>query len=267
MKKREIITLLNCIASISIATIVSSCNNGDKEHEYGYGIYGAKLDTLRIQPHTVITKPVLFETAFFYNSTAVLNNIPIHFFQIQIGKLKVETGKLIACDPIQLENFEPFTQQFPTGKFPVQLSIAKIKTDERVAFSQILFSESAVAKWEFALQKGQQPLSIFSDTIYGYGVDAGMGMFIDEKASKAFSLLIKDDQNLWEKIFLKSMHEQYRNTWDFLLYDFQGGNFAAFATGYGDGSYATYIGFDEKGLPCRLLTDFGLVDWAKNKEN
>jgi|GEM_PF-1178656 len=32
-------------------------------------------------------------------------------------------------------------------------------------------------------------------------------------------------------------------------------------TTYGDGCYATYIGFDKEGHPCQLLTDFGLVAW------
>ncbi len=185
MKITQVAILLYCNILAVIITIYSSCNSTEK-HEYGYGIYGANIDTLHIRPYAVTAKPAIFETAFFKDSTAISGDILMQFFQIQIGKLKVETGKLIACDPIQLDNFPPFTQKFPTGKFPVQLSVAKIKTDERVAFSQIVFSDSPVAKWEFALQKGQQPVSIFSDTMYGYGVDAGMGMFIDEKAGKIF---------------------------------------------------------------------------------
>jgi hypothetical protein len=266
MKITQVAILLYCNILAVIITTYSSCHNTEK-HEYGYGIYGANIDTLHIQPYAVTAKPAIFETAFFKDSTAISGDIPMQFFQIQIGKLKVETGKLIACDPIQLDNFPPFTQKFPTGKFPVQLSVAKIKTDERVAFSQIVFSDSPVAKWEFALQKEQKPVSIFSDTMYSYGVVAGKGMFIDEKARKALLLFIGDNRKLWEKIFITAMHEQYRNTWDFLLYDFNEGNFATFATGYGDGSYATYIGFDETGVPCKLLTDFGLVDWVKHKEN
>ncbi len=33
---------------------------------------------------------------------------------------------------------------------------------------------------------------------------------------------------------------------------------ATFTTGYGDGCYATYIGFDKEGHACQLLTDFEL---------
>lgn len=40
-------------------------------------------------------------------------------------------------------------------------------------------------------------------------------------------------------------------------------NIVAFSTGFGDGRYSTYVGYDKNGEPCRLLTDFRLVDWLK----
>ena len=50
-------------------------------------------------------------------------------------------------------------------------------------------------------------------------------------------------------------------TWNYALYNFNGHNIATFSTGLGDGHYATYVGYDEKGNICRLLTDFNLVGW------
>ncbi|MFD2786111.1 DUF4241 domain-containing protein [Hymenobacter rubripertinctus] len=46
-----------------------------------------------------------------------------------------------------------------------------------------------------------------------------------------------------------------------LLYACQGDTIAAFTTGFGDGSYATYVGLDAHNQPCRLLTDFQVVAW------
>jgi hypothetical protein len=45
------------------------------------------------------------------------------------------------------------------------------------------------------------------------------------------------------------------------MYNFGKHNLAVFTTGLGDGCYNTYIGFDAKGQPCRLLTDFAIFDW------
>jgi hypothetical protein len=47
------------------------------------------------------------------------------------------------------------------------------------------------------------------------------------------------------------------------MYNFGKYNLAAFTTGLGDGKYATYIGYDAAGKPCRLLSDFKLFDWKE----
>ena len=55
---------------------------------------------------------------------------------------------------------KPFTQVFPTGEFPVQLSVAKLNDAETIAFARISFSEEPVVKWKFALLEGQLPIPL-----------------------------------------------------------------------------------------------------------
>jgi hypothetical protein len=222
-----------------------------------------RLDTVKIQSHPVTTRPEIFETAFFEGTYAKIDTADVRFYTVSIGELKIESGKVIACDPIVMHDAEPFVQNFPIGQFPVQLSIAKIGYDQRVAFSRILFSDNEVAKWEFALRKGQEPIPIISETFYGYGVDGGIGLFIDEKANAVFNELTSNDQSLWAKVFNKEMDKHYRKTWQYVLYEFDGHSLSCFSTGYGDGTYGTYVGYDKKGNVCRLLTDFNIVDWVR----
>jgi len=162
-----------------------------------------------------------------------------------------------------MHDARPFSQNFPVGQFPVQLSIAKIGTDERVAFSRILFSDSAVIKWGFALHDGQTQVPVDSGTFYGYGVDGGTGVFIDKAANDAFNTLNKKNDNLWTTVFIDEMDKHYRNTWQYVLYNYDKHNLAMFSTGFGDGTYGTYVGLDQSGNICRLLTDFGIVRWWK----
>lgn len=250
------------------ALLFVSCNNiyhppaGDG---FRQKISFEQLDTVKIAACKIDTKPAIFETAFFKDCTMVEDSILMKFYAVNIGKINVESGKIISCDPIVMHDAMPFTQQFPAGEFPVQLAIAKINTDERVAFSRIYFSGKPVVKWEFALDSSQKNVPIDGETLYGYGVDAGIGIFIDEKANWAYNQLMAKNMNLWDDVFTKEMGKHYRNTWDYAIYNFEGHNLAAFSTGYGDGTYATYIGFDDQGKPCRLLTDFGLVEWWKKK--
>jgi hypothetical protein len=225
-----------------------------------------KLDTVKIIPFSVTSKPAIFETAYFAGTQAKMDTFPISFYAVNIGKINIESGKVIAGDPIVIHDAKPYAHEFPVGQFPVQLAIAKIDKDERVAFSRILFSDSAVAKWEFALHEGQKPILIDTGTKYGYGVDAGIGMFIDKKANDAFMELYKKDDSLWTKVFINEMGKHSRPSWDYVLYNFDAHNFAAFHTGYGDGFYATYVGYDSKGNICRLLTDFELVEWWPERQ-
>jgi hypothetical protein len=212
----------------------------------------------------VKAKPEVFETAFFEGTQADVNAFHLNFYSVNIGKINIESGKLIASDPIVMRDMQPFTQNFPIGQFPVHLAIAKFNNDERVAFARIMFSDKPVVKWEFALQKGQEPVSIFGDTIYSYGVDGGTGVFADEKSNEAFAALEKKDDSLWQQVFIDEMQKHSRLTWQYALYNFNGHNIAAFSTGLGDGQYATYVGYDDQGNICRLLTDFNLVGWWQN---
>ena len=84
----------------------------------------------------------------------------------------------------------------------------------------------------------------------------------DEEAIKALDQSKTDDTN--GEIFKKT-YDHYRERWRYTMYDFGNHNLAAFTTGIGDGRFATYIGFDAKGQPCRLVTDFNIFDWRSKQ--
>jgi|RhiMetdeSRZDD1v2_1073273.scaffolds.fasta_scaffold11457_3 uncharacterized protein DUF4241 len=199
--------------------------------------------------------PQIFQAAFHKDTKVKYRDFSYLFYNLDIGKIKIESGKIIACDPIVMHDRTPFTQSFPIGEFPVTLAMAKTNNDERVAFSRILFSANPVEKWEFALHRGQKPIPLKDTSFYCYGVDAGTGIYIDSIANKLFNL---KDHGDWENVFIKKAEE---NGYKGFIHDFEGHNLATFSTGYGDGCYAVYIGFDNNGNVCQLLTDFALVEW------
>jgi hypothetical protein len=164
-------------------------------------------DTLRlvnIHPFKPLVFPPIFESSFFENAKANQDTIAITFYTVEIGTIYVETGKIIACDPIVMRDAHPFSQRFPKGSFPVQLSIAKFDNDERVAFSRTYFSDHPVAKWEFAVAKGKKQIPLASKDFYGYGVDGGEGVFIDSAANEDFTRMSNEDEDLWETVFAVS---------------------------------------------------------------
>ena len=217
------------------------------------------LDTVKTRPANLDARPLLFEAAFMPGTTHKVKDSIIRLYAVTIGKLKISSGHIVACDPGHIDEYGiPFTQEFPKGEYPVQLAIAKLGYDETIAYARINFSDESVQRWEFALQKGQSPLPVGGKEMHGYSVDLGIGMFADEEASKAID---KTNLTSLDAALYKEMDKNYRNDWRFTMHSFGPYNLAAFSSGFGDGYYATYIGFDAAGKPCRLLTDFGFFHW------
>ena len=222
-----------------------------------------KLDTIQSLPPVTAT-PAILETAFIKGTThTTVNDKTFYLYGINIGKLKITSGRLIACDPLHVDEYGiPFTQVFPTGEFPVQLSIAKLDKEESIAFARISFSDEPVVRWEFALQAGQQPMAVGSKKMHGFSVDGGTALFMDETGKKVLDRKTVEDM---DAAVFKEMDKHYHFDWRYALYNFGDHNLAAFSTGFGDGYFGTYIGFDAAGKPCRFVTDFNVVDWKQKK--
>lgn len=252
----------SAISALLALTIVS-CNNFKQPVDSVLPTDNNKSDTVKPVLATTFkgaAYPEIFEAAFYNDTKITQGDIAYSFYKLDIGKIKIESGKVIACDPIVMHDASPFAQIFPTGEFSVHLAMAKTYNDERVAFTKIAFSDNHVFKWEFALQNGQKPIPLKDTSFYCYGVDAGTGIFIDSISNNVFN---KKDHSEWENVFITKAE---KNGYKGYIHDFDGRNLATFSTGYGDGCYATYIGFDKQGKVCQILTDFGLVEWWKPDE-
>jgi len=238
-----------------IGLILLSCNS--RRSKTRIPVSTQPLDTIHARPRTVAALPLIFENAFVTGTRERVNKSDISFYAINIGKIRLTSGRVIACYPLHVEEYgKPYTQQFPIGEFPVQLSILQLGDQEAVAFSRIYFSDSAVARWQLALLQGQSPLPVGDDDIHGFGVDFGMAIYVDSAAVKDLDVdgLTNTDHALYKETD-KNLHYD----WRYAMYNFGSHNLAAFSTGPGDGYYASYIGFDAAGRPCRLLTDYGFV--------
>jgi len=208
-----------------------------------------------------IDVPSFLEAAFLdgysYRKDIISN---YNFYIVDIGLLYVPTGKIIGCDPFLFNEDKPFNVDFPIGRFRIELAVAKINNDERVGFARIKFSDNNPLRWSMAVDDGQNIEDLKPGDIYGYGVDAGTGSFMDASAGQEFTgfYIEKDDNYL---VLIDEMEKTYKDTWSWLLWERNGFNVAMFSSGWGDGLYASYIGYDVDNNICRLVTDFGLLDW------
>ncbi len=243
-----------------------SCNNKDAAFKAQRYFLHAPIDTAVVHACEVRAEPKIFDSAFFDGTTVhIQDTLLARFFPVNVGLLDLPTGKVVASDAIMTYGAEPYKIQFPIGKFPVQLAIAKFADHhgENVAFSRIVFSNERVARWEFALMAGQDSIPLFGEKSYSYGVDAGVGGFMDFRSLQLTNQLSESSNKQLFDSLTSQLEFHSHSGWQSALIHFKGIDMAAFSSGYGDGGYSTYVGYDSAGKPCRLLTDFGLVSWYK----
>lgn len=222
------------------------------------------VDPARNKTYPVTAEPAIFETAFFDSTIATMDTFQVKFYAVNIGKLTIESGRVMIFNANWPTDVEPFVHDFPKGQFPAQLAVVKAKDNEYVAFSQVKFSGEPVSKWEFALKKGQKPMPVFGEKVYSYDISTSIGVFSDTAMRIPFmdSFLTK---KWWTGVFTDKMAITGRKGWNYVHHSIKDHDLVGFSTGLGDGSYATYVGYNKEGKPCRLLTDFGLIDWNKKK--
>ena len=160
----------------------------------------------------------------------------------RIATLLLSSGKIVACDPLVFPDEPAFERAVRPGAYPVDVVIAKLPDQQRIAAARVTFSSGTPVRFEPART---------------YGVDAGVGCFMDAETAR---------------VLLRAMHEVWDNYRDDVLSAEIGdrdwvdhrpagtaGNVVIVHSGWGDGIYASYGGVDESGAPLCLVTSFDVA--------
>lgn len=178
----------------------------------------------------------------------------------EIGELVITSGSIVACDPLCMQDIEPFIIPVPNGSFPVFLTdIDFIWGDHIVAEAILLFSNEDVAEWKPALVKKQDPFYL-GEEISEYTADSGTGCFMDAEVAKLLLSKMKDE-NYADKI-TDEIRKSFSETMSLANIEINpetGGNLVAFSTGFGDGIYGSQIGYDKNGKIACIVTDFDII--------
>lgn len=181
------------------------------------------------------------------------------------GKINLPTGHLVACDPLITNDMKAFKINFPQGEFPVL--VHKERESNCVAYVEIIFSNSPISEWKMATTDGQNIEELKGEEIFGYPVESGMGCFMDvetqESLNRLENRLFHRKGNEFMGIYEEFFHDHFFDEngaidqFAFLKPDDEkSGNIFAFETGYGEGFYASYIGFGGDNEPVKVITEF-----------
>ena len=72
---------------------------------------------------------------------------------------------------------------------------------------------------------------------------------------------MKNEDSAYVEAISRDLSENHENTRSWLFWQKEGWNIAIFSSGWGDGFYASYIGYDADGNICRFVTDFNILTW------
>lgn len=203
-----------------------------------------------------------FERAFQPDWHVSIGDQNVGFRVFEAGLLRISSGRIKACDPFVGMGHAPYTVAVPKGAFPVRLALVEGGVDDgRVAFARVDFSSRPVVRWEMALSKGQSLTTLEAGHYFGYPVDAGTGSFVDAETAADADKRMRADEELaqrWIQMGARKAPPMF-----YADVDVGPGNIIMFQSGWGDGVYASWFGYDAQGAVAALLTDFLVVDWSK----
>lgn len=193
---------------------------------------------------------------------------------LDIGEVNLPTGEILACDPLMdLEDAKTFIQRVPAGKYPVKIAVVPSKEyGDRYACVKVEFSKNKPIVYELAVTGVEEDMDdAKEDEFYGFGVDAGMGCVVDKKAQeeyiKYWKKLEEEEEvdNPYDDIFENLLAESAKKypkyqreygDWANWIIPNTELNIPIFASGWGDGVYPSYFGYDKNGELCGFYIHF-----------
>lgn len=176
----------------------------------------------------------------------------------ELGEIDVPGGAVMAMDPLTFLEPAPLALKLMPGSYPVYLWFDKADPT-RPAMAELRISGCRPTRWMNARVEGMTGLSdIFAGDL-GYPVDAGTGAFADLAVLEAAGALDEGGEEHYERWAQPIINALSDYTVPGRIMGENGNRYAVFSSGWGDGIYASYWGFDDTECPCALVTDFGVL--------
>ncbi|HCN48368.1 MAG TPA: hypothetical protein DIT10_04620 [Chryseobacterium sp.] len=223
----------------------------------------------------ILTSPVDIE-AYFTSSEILDQKMEV----MAIGNVSLPSGKVIVRDPLVYLNRDekPYFTEVPKGNFPVTIAVVKMEEwGDRYAAVKVEFTKEKPVIYREALIGIEELEGVQKDDIFGFAVDAGLGCITDPEVVPYVDKFIEelDVENIYDdyfaELFAKSYHEDPRNQrdlGDWINWNIPGTDYhiPMFASGFGDGLYPVYFGYDAQGKISGVYIHFIDIEMALSEE-
>lgn len=207
---------------------------------------------------------------YFTKSEICGKNIHI----LNMGNVNFPTGDIIVADPLVYltRDEKPFFIKVPIGIFPLTTAVVEVEHDHyRYAAVKVSFNDNKADYFVEAL-RGHENLDDFEEgNFYGFNVDAGLGTIVDVKTRDAYCDFIEKWEkenpkgNTYDDLFAEEFENNYiknpkyqRKGGDWINYTIPETdlNIPMFQSGFGDGGYPIYFGYDKANNLCQVVIEF-----------
>lgn len=195
-------------------------------------------------------------------------------FYLTVGKIDCPTGKIVVSDPLCYLAAGKYCPELEysvdPGSYPVDVSICRHPfTDVRMCTARLKIKETTAVKYECAKSTEETAAAVASDGILnGFPVEAGMMSFCDAQVAKEYRMFLDNwekqnpDKNHYDDYFADYFAESFHKL---SAYQREGEDFIEWsnpmtqnklimiASGFGDGFYQSFWGYDADGEICELI--------------
>lgn len=213
----------------------------------------------------VTARPAVMTGAFQAGFVGEADDKRYPLRSLRIGEVNLASGRLVVADPFIVRGEDaPLDLDLAPGRYPVDIAVADAgESGHRVALARVVLSPEPPVRWTLAVTAEQDPATLKSGDIFGYGVDAGTAAFMDAGAVAWLAGLSFEESEVltdgWQTRG-EALGPELGIPYGFVLVEEVGpGGAAMFSSGWGDGFYASWVGHDAQDRPVQVVTDFAVI--------
>lgn len=195
-------------------------------------------------------------------------------YLLNMGEVNFPTGSILVRDPlVYLQRRElPYMQKVPVGVFPIDTLVAKINEDNyRYVATRVRFSDKKDLIYKNALKGNEDISDVNENSFFGFYVDAGLATIVDVETRDRYCDFEEEwyksnpGGNIYDDFFAGEFKKSYETNPKFQR---EGGDWINFLipntnlripmiqSGFGDGEYPVYFGYDIDGKLCEVVIEY-----------
>lgn len=200
-------------------------------------------------------------------------------YLLELGTYSFPSGKIVVRDPLVYlcNDRTPYFTAIPKGNYPLTVAVVKVEEDHyRYAAVRLKISENEAVVHREALT-GNEDLETLTteDLFFGFSVDAGLATLADTEVRDAWCAFANEwmnramsegkNINIYDDLLAAHFSRSYqehpefqREGGDWISFQIPGTSYRIpmFQSGWGDGDYPVYFGYDKDGNVCDVVIHF-----------